>query len=146
MPKYTKIALSEKIKQDLAKVLLDIDKYLEKINECRQNISNSEKKFYYDYDLDLDFSYYVLDRIYDDRKYYYKANHFLKIGVFKNNIPTFKVELSDLQNDTIYELSLVSIVSDRSFILKQAVAKIFEDINYELYHNSISYFLKIELV
>lgn len=139
-PHFTKVALSEKLKQDLAKVKLDVDKYLAKIEE----IKKTNNKSFYDYELSLDFSNDVLDRIYDDRKYYYKAYHFLKIGLFKN-IPAFKVSLADLPNETIYELGQLSI-QDRNFVLKQAISKIFEDIHFELYHNSISSILKVEFV
>ena len=45
----------------------------------------------------------------------------------------------------IYELSQLD-EKDRKFVLKQAVSRIFEDINFNLYHDSISANLKVILV
>ena len=45
----------------------------------------------------------------------------------------------------MYELSQLD-EKDRTFVLKQAVGGIFEDINFDLYHDSISANLKVILV
>ena len=82
----------------------------------------------------------------DDRVYYYQAYDFQKLGLYKReDVPTFKIKLNDLPNDIIYELSILDS-NTRRFVLKQAVVRIFEDINYDLYHNSISNRLEVILV
>ena len=82
----------------------------------------------------------------DDRLYYYKAYDFQKLGLYKReDVPTFKVKLGHLSQDLIYELARLND-QDRKFVLKQAVSRIFEDINFDLYHNSISNILEVELV
>jgi hypothetical protein len=82
----------------------------------------------------------------DDRVYYYQAYDFQKLGLYKRqDVPTFKIKLNDLPEDIIYELSTFD-ESTRRFVLKQAVSRIFEDINYDLYHDSISSRLEVSLV
>ena len=82
----------------------------------------------------------------DDRIYYYQAYDFQKLGLYKReDAPAFKIKLSHLPEDIIYELSTFD-ESTRKFVLKQAVSRIFEDINYDLYHDSISSRLEVSLV
>ena len=82
----------------------------------------------------------------DDRLYYYQAYDFQKLGLYKReDIPAFKVKLSHLPQDIIYELAQLND-QDRRFVLKQAVSRIFEDINFDLYHDSISANLEVVLV
>ena len=82
----------------------------------------------------------------DDRLYYYQAYDFQKLGLYKReDIPAFKVKLSHLPQDIIYELSTFD-ESTRRFVLKQAVSRIFEDINFDLFHDSISANLEVVLV
>jgi hypothetical protein len=82
----------------------------------------------------------------DDRIYYYQAYDFQKLGLYKReDAPAFKIKLSHLPEDIIYELSTLD-ESTRRFVLKQAVSRIFEDINYDLYHDSISSRLEVSLV
>jgi hypothetical protein len=83
------------------------------------------------------------ERILDSRKYYNRAHHFLKIGAFKP-VPGFVVNLSDLTPKLIEELYSLDEY-DRNYVLKQATGRIFEDVNFELYHNSVSRVLKVEL-
>jgi hypothetical protein len=64
---------------------------------------------------------------------------------FRKDAPPFKVSLSHLSPEMIYELSQLD-KKDRKFVLKQAVSGIFEDINFNLYHDSISANLKVILV
>jgi hypothetical protein len=147
--RYTRSALTDKIKKILATTKLNIKDYISYIEEHKKRGSN---KYYYDYDLELDFSIDTKDsksierKIYDDRLYYYKAHQYLKIGLFlKNDVPAFKVKLDDLTSEIICELSLLD-QKDRRYVLKQAVASIFEDINFDLYHGSVSANLKVLLV
>ena len=82
----------------------------------------------------------------DSREYYYQAYDFQKLGLYKReDVPSFKVKLDHLPKDIIYELAQLND-QDRKFVLKQAVSRIFEDINYDLYHDSISNRLEVELV
>ena len=80
---------------------------------------------------------------YDNRKYYNRAHDLLKIGAFRP-VPSFIVSLSDLSPRLVKELHSLD-ARDREFVLKQAVGRIFEDINPELYHNSISRVLRVKL-
>ena len=79
----------------------------------------------------------------ESRKYYNRAHHFLKIGAFKP-VPPFVINLSDLTPRLIKELYGLENY-DRRFVLKQSVGRMFEDIDFELYHNSISKVLRVEL-
>ena len=82
----------------------------------------------------------------EDRLYYYQAYDFQKLGLYKReDIPVFKIKLSHLPHDLIYELAQLND-QDRKFVLKQAVSRIFEDINYDLYHDSLSNRLEVELI
>jgi len=83
------------------------------------------------------------EKIYDNRKYYNQAHNLLKIGAFKP-VPYFIIHLSDLYQEIIVELYKLDH-RDRAFVLKQAVGRIFEDVNFKLYHNSISRVLKVKL-
>jgi hypothetical protein len=81
------------------------------------------------------------------RKYYDQAFHLLKIGAFKPALP-FIIYLSDLENDSFLIKELVEAGKDNEtlgYVLRQAVGRIFEDINSELYHNSISKVLKVKI-
>ena len=144
--RYTIDAISEKIKRDLASVTFDINEYKDKIAEHKNK--RSINQCYYDYDLELDFSNKPkIPFDIDDRWYYYKAYHYLKLGLFlnKKEAPLFKVKIDHLSPEIIYELSQLGF-KDRKFVLKQAVSRIFEDINFDLYHDSVSANLEIILV
>jgi hypothetical protein len=84
-----------------------------------------------------------VDGKYDNRRYYNQAHDMLKIGRFKP-APYFIVYLSDLSPRLIKELYDLDN-EDRNFVLKQAVGRIFEDVNPEIYHNSVSQMLKVKL-
>ena len=82
----------------------------------------------------------------DDREYYFQAYQFQKLGLYKReDVPVFKVKLNHLPSDIIYELSTFD-TNTRRFVLKQAVSRIFEDINFDLYHDSISSRLEVSLI
>ena len=86
------------------------------------------------------------ERNLDERLYYYQAYDIQKLGLYKRGyVPTFKIKLNHLPHDIIYELSTFD-ANTRTFVLKQAVLRIFEDINFDLYHNSISNRLEVSLV
>ena len=147
---YTESALIDKLKKELAAVNLDNHNYLNKIKEHK--MIRDPKHYRYDYDLELDFSIdpenqnSIEDKIYDNRLYYYRAHHYLKLGLFqKKDVPIFKVKLDHLSDDIIYNLSQLH-ENDRIFVLKQAVTRIFEDINFDIYHDSISNNLKVKFV
>ena len=143
--RYTIAAISEKIKRDLASVTFDINEYKDKIAEHKKK--RHINQCYYDYVLELDFSNNPkIPFDIDDRWYYYKAYHYLKLGLFlQKNAPPFKVKIDHLSSDIIYELNQLAS-KDRRFVLKQAVSRIFEDINFDLYHDSVSANLEIILV
>jgi hypothetical protein len=82
----------------------------------------------------------------EDRLYYYQAYDFQKLGLYKReDVPAFKIKLNHLPHDIIYEISTFD-ANTRRFVLKQAVSRIFEDINFDLYHNSISNRLEVSLI
>lgn len=83
-------------------------------------------------------------KVIDFRKYYNQAYHYLKIGALKP-IPRYLVSLSDISPRLIEELAEFE-KRDRNYILKQAIALIFQEINSELYHNSIAYSLEVQFV
>lgn len=148
--RYTKSALTDKIKMILATTKLNIDEYIEEIKKHKKN--RDPKKYYYDYELELDFSIdtnnpeSIENKIYDDRLYYYKTFHYLKLGLFLNkDAPPFKVNIEHLPPEIIYELFRLDPI-DRRYVLKQAVSHIFEDINFDLYHGSISEKLQVILI
>ena len=84
------------------------------------------------------------NKVIDARKYYNQAYHYLKIGCLQS-VPLFLVSLSELSPRIIKELADLEI-EDRNYVLKQAVALIFQEINNELYHNSISAVLVVKPV
>lgn len=84
-----------------------------------------------------------IDRKYDKRRYYNQAYDMLKIGPFKP-VPNFIVYLADLSPELIQELHSLDS-NDRILVLKQAIGRIFEDVNFEIYHNSVSRVLKVKL-
>ena len=63
----------------------------------------------------------------------------------KNDAPAFKVNIDHLPSEIIYELSQIDHKA-RKYVLKQAMARIFEEINFDLYHDSVSANLKVILV
>lgn len=83
-------------------------------------------------------------KVTDFRKYYNQAYHYLKIGAFKT-VPKYLVSLSELSPRLVKELAEFE-KEDRNYIVKQAVALIFQEINSELYHNSVAHFLEVQLV
>ena len=143
--RYTFSAIPDKIKKELVVIKLDIEEYKKEIDKYRTNRSPNQR--YYDYELELDFSENPkISFDIDDRWYYYKAYHYQKLGLFlRKDAPPFKVSLSHLSPKMIYELSQLD-KNDRKFVLKQAVSRIFEDINFNLYHDSISANLEVVLV
>ena len=78
----------------------------------------------------------------EGRKYYDQTEYLQhRIAVYKPT-PIFKIYLSDLSPEIVKELHNLDIQT-RQFVIKQAVGRIFEDLNPELYHNSISSVLKV---
>lgn len=84
------------------------------------------------------------NKVIDFRKYYNQVYHYLKIGALKT-VPKFLVSLSELSPLLVKELADFER-EDRHYIVKQAVALIFQEINSELYHNSIARTLEVQLV
>jgi hypothetical protein len=77
------------------------------------------------------------------RIYYDQAFQLLRIGAYKP-APPYVIQFSHLtprlqtELDQLHNIVLI-------YVLKQAVSRIFEDINLELYHNSISRVLRVVL-
>jgi hypothetical protein len=143
--RYTLSAIPEKLKKELAIIKFDIEKYKKETNKYKKDRPSNQH--YYDYDLELDFSENPkIPFDIDDRWYYYKAYHYQKLGLFlRKDVPPFKVSLSHLSQEIMFELYQLD-EKDRNFVLKQAVGRIFEDMNFNLYHDSISANLEVVLV
>jgi hypothetical protein len=77
------------------------------------------------------------------RTYYDQAFRLLKIGAY-DPVPPYVIQFSHLTPRLQSELNQLDGI-ERIYVLKQAVSRIFEDINLELYHNSVSRALRIEL-
>jgi hypothetical protein len=79
------------------------------------------------------------------RKYYDQAFHLLKIGAFKQT-PSYVISLTDFDNDSRLLIELHDLDKETlAYVLRQAVGRIFEDVNSKLYHNSISKVLKVKI-
>lgn len=81
-------------------------------------------------------------------RFYYEQARDLqyKIPVYRPR-PTFKIYLSHLSDELKHELESYS--NDRkslSYVLKQSVGRIFEDIDSRQYHISVSSILEVELI
>jgi hypothetical protein len=79
----------------------------------------------------------------EGRKYYDQAYQMQIIGALKPT-PFFRVHLSDLTPKLIKEISELDNQT-RGYVLRQAVGRIFEDLNPKLYHDSISKVLVVKL-
>jgi hypothetical protein len=66
----------------------------------------------------------------------------LIIGACKP-VPAYIINLSDLTRELKTELSGLDIFS-RKYVAKHAVGRVFEDIESDLYHNSISRVLEVK--
>jgi hypothetical protein len=77
------------------------------------------------------------------RIYYDQALQLLKIGAYKP-VPPYVIQFSHLTPRLQIELDQLQDM-DLKYVLKQAVSRIFEDINLGLYHNSISRVLWVVL-
>ena len=77
------------------------------------------------------------------RIYYDQALQMLKVGAY-NPVPSYIIQFSHLNTRLQTELDQLQDI-DLIYVLKQAVSRIFEDINLELYHNSISRILRVVL-
>lgn len=84
------------------------------------------------------------NKVVDFRKYYNQAYHYLNIGCLRP-VPKYLVSLSELSRRLVKELADLD-KSDRNYVLKQAVALIFQEINSELYHNSVARILEVQLI
>jgi hypothetical protein len=79
----------------------------------------------------------------EGRKYYNQAYQMQIAGALKPT-PSFLVYLSDLTPKLVKELSNLDNET-RGYVLRQAVGRIFEDLNPKLYHDSISRVLVVKL-
>ena len=116
--RYTSASIPDKIKKELATVKFDVEEYKIKIDKYKKNRPLNE--CYYNYDHGIRFLMKKIPKIsfdIDDRWYYYKAYHYLKLGLFlRKDAPPFKVSLSHLSPEMIYELSQLD-ENDRKFVL-----------------------------
>jgi hypothetical protein len=78
------------------------------------------------------------------RKYYDRAFELQLLGI-RRPTPVYKIDRVDLSPRLLEELDALDPYS-KTYVLHQAVARIFEDIKFELFHNITSRVLKVELV
>lgn len=84
-------------------------------------------------------------QITEHRKYYWQVLEMQKIGVLDHKMTKpFVIFLSDLPEKMKIEL-LDPNDKHRGYVVFQAVGRLFEDVNYQLYHNSISGILRIRV-
>jgi hypothetical protein len=76
-------------------------------------------------------------------KYYHQASVLRKYIAVAQPPPSFVVKLSDLTAEIITQLQTVE---DPQLVLKQAVANIFENLGFELYHLSIAKVLQVRVI
>jgi hypothetical protein len=76
-------------------------------------------------------------------KYYNQARELRKYIPVAMPIPRFKIYLSDLSTRLVAELRCLK---NPEYVLKEAVGRIFENIDERQYHQSIARKLKVELV
>ena len=115
------------------------------IDNLRNNVDSDTDSWSRNYLIDVLKQYlatYVLEIVNDkgesvtSRKYYDLAFELRLIGVLRPT-PIYQIHRVDLTSRLLNELDALDPYS-RSYVLHQAVGRIFEDINFELYHNSIS--------
>ena len=81
----------------------------------------------------------------EGRKYYDLAKYLqYRISVYRP-VPSFRISLSDLSEKLKQELSSLHRET-LVYVLKQAVARIFEDIDARQFHNSVSSVLEVQLI
>lgn len=79
------------------------------------------------------------------RKYYLQVLDMQKIGLLNPEMTKpFVINLSDLPDKVKIELQSLDKL-ERGYVIRQAVARLFEDVNSRLYHDSISRVLKVVL-
>jgi hypothetical protein len=76
-------------------------------------------------------------------KYYHQASVLRKYIAAAQPTPSFVISVSDLTPEIIAQLQMVPYPQ---LILKQVVGRIFENLDFELYHLSIAKVLQVRLV
>jgi hypothetical protein len=80
------------------------------------------------------------------KKYYRQARELMKWIPIARPSPEFVINASDLSTEVIKELSVRADNPDAmGYILKQAVGRIFENLDFNLYHLSIARSLKVRV-
>jgi hypothetical protein len=85
------------------------------------------------------------DRIIHVRKYYRLARAILKWVPISKPPPDFIINISDLPQRILQEFEKVTDNDTMTYILTQAVGRIFENLNFEYYHLSIARNLRVRL-
>jgi hypothetical protein len=79
-------------------------------------------------------------------KYYLQARELMKWIPIARPVPEFVIRMADLSPKVIKELEVrLDDPPIFTYILKQAVGRIFENINFRYYHQSIARSLKVRL-
>ena len=77
------------------------------------------------------------------KKYYRRARHILKVIPILRPPPLYIINISDLAQRLVEEFKEVSDYKTRSYVLIQAVGRIFENLDFEYYHLSIARNLRV---
>jgi exonuclease V gamma subunit len=79
------------------------------------------------------------------RKYYFRAREILKWIPISKPAPIFIINITDLPEKIIKELEQVKENETITYILTQAVGRIFENLDFKCYHMSIARKLSVRL-
>jgi hypothetical protein len=77
------------------------------------------------------------------RKYYRQARKLLKWIPISRPAPVFIINISDLPERILAEFKRLTEKDTRAYVLTQAVGRIFENLDFELYHMSIARNLRV---
>ncbi len=77
------------------------------------------------------------------KKYYRRARDILKIIPIRRPPPIFIINISDLPQRIIDEFETVTDIKTRTYVITQAVGRIFENLDFEYYHISIARNLRV---
>lgn len=77
------------------------------------------------------------------KKYYRRARDILKLVPIWRPPPIFIINISDLPERIIDEFEAVTDIKTRTYVITQAVGRIFENLDFEYYHISIARNLRV---
>jgi len=101
-----------------------VDKLFLRLAEVKEKVSNNGKEIHV-------------------RKYYCRAREVIKWIPISKPPPAFIIVISDLTPRIIEEFQSVTDEATRTYIVTQAIGRIFENLDFEYYHLSIARNLRV---